>query len=90
MRFAFLPGAALEPPPASFGTAASGQPVLVVPSGGSVSSMFDPSFWSAFNPLAFPYGDGVFGLERDATLSYQEWGQCVLFREELVYESIFD
>eukprot|EP00959_Pyramimonas_sp_CCMP1952_P135680 2838626-Pyramimonas_sp.AAC.1 len=48
--------------------------------------MFSPGFWSAFDPIAFPYGDGVFGLERDATLTYNEWCRYLTVREELEYD----
>eukprot|EP00959_Pyramimonas_sp_CCMP1952_P274159 5730646-Pyramimonas_sp.AAC.1 len=48
--------------------------------------MFSPGFWSAFDPIAFPYGDGVFGLEREAKLTYDEWCRCLMAREELEYE----
>ena len=48
--------------------------------------MFSPGFWSAFDPVAFPYGDGVFGLEREAKLTYDEWCRCLMAREELEYE----
>ena len=60
---------------------------LVVPTGTKAASMFTSGFWSAFDPLAFPYGDGVFGVERDTALSYIEWCRYLLLREELVYES---
>ncbi|MEC9233568.1 MAG: DUF6570 domain-containing protein, partial [Planctomycetota bacterium] len=43
---------------------------VVVPTGTEPVSMFSPGFWSAFDPVAFPYGDGVFGLEREAKLTY--------------------
>ncbi len=59
---------------------------VVVPTGVEPVSMFAPSFWSAFAPLTFPYGDGVFGLERDAELTYVEWCQYLMDREELAYE----
>ena len=43
-----------------------------------------------FDPKSFPYGDGVYGLQRDAVLTFDEWGQCLLQRDELEYDSIFD
>ena len=48
--------------------------------------MFSPGFWSAFDPVAFPYGDGVFGLEREANLNYEEWCRCLMARDELEYD----
>ena len=59
---------------------------VVVPTGTEPVSMFSPAFWSAFDPVAFPYGDGVFGLERDTRLTYPEWCRCLMAREELEYE----
>ena len=58
---------------------------VVVPTGSEPVSMFSPDFWSAFDPVAFPYGDGVFGIERDTNLSYTEWCQYMMSREELEY-----
>ena len=66
------------------------QNLLVVPSGGEMSSMFTAGFWSAADPLCFPYGDGVFGLERDTKINFQQWVCYLLDREELEYDSIFD
>ena len=63
--------------------------LLVVPSAGQAVSMFEPSFWSAFDPKSFPYGDGVFGIERDQELSYIEWVRCLLMREEQSYASSY-
>ena len=58
---------------------------MVVPTGNEPVSMFSPAFWSAFDPIAFPYGDGVFGLEREANLTYNEWCKYLMAREELEY-----
>ena len=35
------------------------QNILVVPSGGELMSMFQPGFWSASDPLSFPYGTAL-------------------------------
>merc|ERR1712060_513854 len=59
---------------------------VVVPTGTEPVSTFSPGFWSAFDPVAFPYGDGVFGLEREAKLTYDEWCRCLMAREELEYD----
>ncbi len=58
---------------------------VVVPTGDEPVSMFSPGFWSSFDPIAFPYGDGVFGLERDVELTYEQWCRCLMDREELDY-----
>ena len=62
-----------------------GRPVWVVPRAGQPLSMFDSSFWTSVDPLRFPYGDGVFGLERETELTYEQWCRCLMDREELVY-----
>ncbi len=37
-------------------------------------------------PHCFPYGDGVFGLPRAWPLTFQQWAQMLLLREELAYD----
>ncbi len=74
-----------SPPPGASAAAGGGQGAsgsrgsprrtlrVVVPTGDEPVSMFAPAFWSSFDPIAFPYGDGVLGLERDVELTYEEW-----------------
>ena len=62
-----------------------GRPCWVVPTAGKPLSMFDASFWTSVCPLRFPYGDGVFGLQRQVPLSYDEWVRYLLERVELEY-----
>ena len=81
------PGLENRPLVASLRQDAKAQSVLVVPSGGKLMSMFDPALWSAMDPLSFPYGDGVFGVEREAPMSYEQWSRYLLSREELEYIS---
>ena len=59
---------------------------LVVPSARAGVNAFDPSVWSAMDPRSFPYGDGVFGIERRTKLSYRSWSALLLERDELEYE----
>ena len=77
-----VPGAAME---AEWRSADNSYKKLVVPCGTAPVNMFAPTFWSAFAPLSFPYGDGVFGLERDQDLTYMEWCCYLMDREELEY-----
>ena len=58
---------------------------VVVPSGSEMVSMFTPQYWTGCFPVCFPYGDGVFGVEREARLTYEEWYRCLLARDELEY-----
>ena len=39
--------------------------MMLVPTKSVMANMFDPAFWPAMDPKSFPYGDGVYGLERD-------------------------
>ena len=48
--------------------------------------MYTPEQWSMCFPALFPYGDGVFGLPRDAPLTFQQCVGMHLLREELSYE----
>ncbi len=65
---------------------AAGRPCWVVPRAGLPLSMFEQSFWTSVDPLSFPYGDGVFGISRDAAITYEEWVRYLLERVELEYE----
>ena len=49
-------------------------------------SMYSGTLWAMCFPHCFPYGDGVFALLRKCPLSFQQWSQMLLLREELVYE----
>ena len=62
----------------------------VVPAGTGPASMFSPGFRSAFEPVAFACGGGVFGLERGAKLTCDQWCRCLMVREELEYEAVDD
>ena len=53
---------------------------------GKPLSMYDAALWSKCFPDCFPYGDGVFGLPRETTLTFQEWASLLLLREELDYQ----
>ena len=85
-----VPGQQVEGALADLRVTRKGQVFLDVPTASAPVSMFDPSFWSAFDPRSFPYGDGVYGLEREAPVTYDEWCRCLLQREELEYSSTFD
>ena len=85
-----VPGSRGEDASAKWSRTVRGAPRLEVPTASQAVSMFDPSFWTSFDPKSFPYGDGVYGLQRDAVLTFDEWGQCLLQRDELEYDSIFD
>jgi hypothetical protein len=41
--------------------------------------------WAMCFPDCFPYGDGVFGLPRAETLTFQQWSSMLMEREELSY-----
>ena len=56
---------------------------LMISTGNKAADMFNVDFWSSFAPLCFPYGDGVFGIERIRELSYDEWVTYLLQRELL-------
>ena len=59
------------------------RPCWVVPRAGKPLSMFDASFWTSVDPLRFPYGDGVFALQRPVSLMYDKWLKYLLARLEL-------
>ena len=71
--------------PASLQRTAAGRPCWVVPRAGVPLSMFDSKFWTSVDPLSFPYGDGVHGISRDVSITYDEWVQYLLERQELQY-----
>ena len=84
----------LEPPPglqdprpleAKMRSTRDGQKVLVVPTGSQPVSSFDPKFWTMAFPLLFPNGDGVYGLERETPLYFDDWTALMLERDELEY-----
>ena len=77
-------------PQASAAFTEGGRRVLLVPTGGKPLSMFESKFWSAVDPRSFPYGDGVFGIDREEKLTFSEWVNMLLCREELVYKSVTD
>ena len=47
--------------------------VVVVPTFGEAFNSFDPALWSSMDPKCFPFGDGVFGIDRDAKFTFREW-----------------
>jgi len=49
-------------------------------------SMYSGAQWSMCFPHCFPYGDGVFGLPRAQSLTFQQWAHMLILREELSYE----
>ena len=71
-----VPGERDAGPLAKWRVGKKGRLMLVVPTATKPMSMFEPSFWSAYDPRSFPYGDGVFGVERRVALSFEEWGGC--------------
>ena len=48
-------------------------------------SMYEAPLWAMCFPDCFPYGDGVFGLPRETPLTFQQWMQLLILREELAY-----
>jgi hypothetical protein len=64
-----------------------GRQVLVVPAGGEILSLFEARTWASVDPASFPYGDGVYGVQREAKLLFHEWLQYFMDRVELEYES---
>ena len=85
-----VPGERDAGPLAKWRLGKKGRLMLVVPTATKPMSMFEPSFWSAYDPRSFPYGDGVFGVERRVAMSFEEWGRMLMEREELDYDSVFD
>ena len=65
----------------------SGKWVQVVHTGSSTLSMYSCEFYQKCFPELFPYGDGVYGLPRDAPLTFREWASYLLDRVELEYEA---
>ena len=89
-RFSAPPGVQCRKklPEAKLVKNAAGRICLLVPGASQALSMFEPSFWSSVDPRSFPYGDGVYGIDRDTKLSFDEWARYLLQREELVYDSV--
>jgi hypothetical protein len=77
-------------PQASTTSMEGGRRVLLVPTASKPLSMFESKFWSAVDPRSFPYGDGVFGIEREQKLTFGEWVNLLLRRDELVYTSVVE
>ena len=49
--------------------------------------MYDPDFWSKFNPMDWCYGDAVYNdPRRDVQVTFEEFCDNLLRREELEYE----
>ena len=64
----------------------SGKYVQVVHTGTETLSMYSCEFYQKCFPELFPYGDGVYGLQRDTPLTFREWASYLLERVELEYE----
>ena len=64
----------------------SGKWVQVVHTGTATLSMYSCEFYQKCFPELFPYGDGVYGLQRDTPLTFREWASYLLERVELEYE----
>ena len=60
--------------------------VQVVHTGSVPLSMYSPEYWQKCFPEMFPYGDGVYGILRDAPLTFREWASYLLERAELEYD----
>lgn len=72
-------------------TTSSGKWVQVVHTGTETLSMYSCQFYQKCFPELFPYGDGVYGLQRDTALTFREWASYLLERVELEYvEYSFD
>ena len=63
----------------------SGKWVQVVHTGSENLSMYSSEYYQKCFPELFPYGDGVYGLQRDTQLTYREWASYLLERVELEY-----
>ena len=57
-----------------------------VHTGSKPLSMYTPDLWARCFPKCFPYGDGVFGLPREKSLTFQQCASMLLLREELSYD----
>ena len=67
--------------------AKAGKPVLVVPTRRGFVRMYDPDFWSKFNPMDWCYGDAVFNdPRREIQLTFEQYCENLLRREELEYD----
>ena len=63
----------------------SGKWVQVVHTGSETLSMYSCEYYQKCFPELFPYGDGVYGLQRDTQLTFREWASYLLERVELEY-----
>ena len=63
----------------------SGKWVQVVHTGSDTLSMYSCEYYQKCFPELFPYGDGVYGLQRDTQLTFREWASYLLERVELEY-----
>ena len=59
---------------------------LLVPTKGELVSMFDPRTLAMAMPDLFVYGDMVPFLVRETPMTFLEWAQMMLSREELAYD----
>ena len=64
-------------------TATDGRKTVQVVHTGSVPlSMYSPEYWQKCFPEMFPYGDGVYGISREAPLTFREWGTYLCVSEQ--------
>ena len=63
----------------------SGKWVQAVHTGSDTLSMYSCEYYQKCFPELFPYGDGVYGLQRDTQLTFREWASYLLERVELEY-----
>jgi hypothetical protein len=58
----------------------------VISTGTKPLSMYDKEIWQKAFPYLFPYGDGVFGIERRRPMTFQQWSAMLMLRTELAYQ----
>ena len=59
----------------------------MVPTRRGFVRMYDPDFWSKFNPMDWCYGDAVFNdPRRERQLTFEQYCENLLRREELEYD----
>lgn len=63
----------------------SGKWVQVVHIGTDTLSMYSRKLYQKCFPELFPYGGGIYGLQRNTALTFREWASYLLERVELEY-----
>ena len=79
-------GRGAAPPEAPAAATVRADGTQVVHTGRRPLSMYDAEIWQKSFPRLFPYGDGVFGLDRRRPLTFQQWALMLLLRTELDYQ----